>query len=236
MVEVHLHGIVADLLHHAQHTLALCVGHRNLAAHEENILGQLAVDHEYRFGEVDDRVVDDFAVAVGGSEREGDLLARFLADDGRLEFGQQHTGAEDEFQRLSGTRPVGDFAVDGERVIHRHHFVVFCFHEFIELNIVSKSSARASPSAALFFSTCTAKIVQIIGFPLHRLEKRRNVRPDVPSVQGAMCRREFFEYGSFGLSVRGFRLPADDTVQSERTARCLRADYSVQRQTRLRSP
>ena len=79
VVEVHLHGIVADLLHHAQHTLALCVGHRSLAAHEENILGQLAVDHEYRFGEVDDRVVDDFAVAVGGSEREGDLLARFLA-------------------------------------------------------------------------------------------------------------------------------------------------------------
>ena len=63
-----------------------------------------------------------------------ETFSRFLADDGRLEFGQQHTGAEDEFQRLSGTRPVGDFAVDGERVIHRHHFVVFCFHEFIELN------------------------------------------------------------------------------------------------------
>ena len=50
VVEVHLHGLLADLLDDAHHAVALIVAHRNLRTHEEDVLGEFAVHHEYVFG------------------------------------------------------------------------------------------------------------------------------------------------------------------------------------------
>ncbi len=128
MVEVHLHGLVAHLFHYAHHAVALGVAHGHLRADEEDVLGQLAVHHEDVLGQVHNRVGDELAVAVLGFEREGHLLARLLAEDRLLELGQQHARAEDEFEGLSRTGLIGYLTVYGELVVHRYHFVVFCFH------------------------------------------------------------------------------------------------------------
>ena len=131
MVEVHLHGRFADLLDDAHHAVALGVAHRNLAALEEDVLGELAVDHEYVFRQVDDGVGDHFAVAVLGLERERNRFADLLAQDRLLEFGEQHARSEDEFERLARTRLIRDLSVNGELVVYADHFVLFYFHTIV---------------------------------------------------------------------------------------------------------
>ena len=128
MVEVHLHGFVADLLDDTHHAVALVVAHRHLRTHEEDVFGQFAVDHEYIFRQVYHGIGDQLAVAVLGLEGERDGLADLLAQDCLLEFGKQHACPEDEFERLSRARLVCDLSVDSELVVHADHFVLFYFH------------------------------------------------------------------------------------------------------------
>ena len=128
MVEVHLDGFVAHLHDAAHEVVALSVAHGYLVAHEEHIVGGLAVDDEYIFRQVDDGLGYDLAVTVLGLEREGYLLAGFETHDGTLEFGQEHARSAYELQGRALARLISYLAVDGEGVVHRHHFAVFYFH------------------------------------------------------------------------------------------------------------
>ena len=76
VVEVHLYGRLANLLHYTQHAVALGVSHRNLRANEENILGQLAIYHEDILRQIDDSLLDHLAIAILRLQREGNLVAR----------------------------------------------------------------------------------------------------------------------------------------------------------------
>ena len=139
VVEVHLHGLLADLLDDAHHAVALIVAHRNLRTHEEDVLGEFAVHHEYVFGQVYHGVGDQFAVTVLRLKGKRDSFADLLAQNRLFEFGEQHACSEDKFERLARTRLVCDLSVDGELVVHADHFVLFYFHNNSLKNVFSFS-------------------------------------------------------------------------------------------------
>ena len=131
VVEVHLHGLLAHLADSAEHTVALVVAHRYLVANEQHLLSQLAVDHKYVFGQINDSLSDHLAITVFGLEGECHLVANLFTEDSLFEFREQHTRAEDKFEGVFGVRLVSDLTVNGQFVIYRYKFVLFYFHRFV---------------------------------------------------------------------------------------------------------
>ena len=131
VVEVHLHGLLSYLFDSAEHTVALVVAHRYLVANEQHLLSQLAVDHKYVFGQINDSLSDHLAITVFGLEGECHLVANLFTEDSLFEFREQHTRAEDKFEGVFGVRLVSDLTVNGQLVIYRYKFVLFYFHRFV---------------------------------------------------------------------------------------------------------
>ena len=131
VVEVHLNGLLSYLFDGAEHTVALVVAHRDLVANEQHFLSQLAVDHKYVFGQINDSLSDHLAITVFGLEGECHLVANLFTENSLFEFREQHTRAEDKFEGVFGVRLVSDLAVNGQFVIYRYKFVLFYFHCFV---------------------------------------------------------------------------------------------------------
>ena len=131
VVEVHLHGLLANLADSAEHTVTLVIAHRYLITNEQHLLSQLAIDHKDIFGQIDDSLSDHLAVAIFGLECECHLVANLFAEDSLLELGEQHTRSEDKFEGVFGVRLVSDLTINRQFVIYRYKFVLFYFHRFV---------------------------------------------------------------------------------------------------------
>ncbi len=131
VVEVHLNALLCHLADGAEHTVALIVAHRYLIANEQHLVGDLAVDHKYILGQINDSLCDHLTVAIFGSEGESHLVANLFTEDSLFEFGKQHTRTEDKFEGVFGVRLVSDLAINRQFVIYRYKFVLFYFHCFV---------------------------------------------------------------------------------------------------------
>ena len=117
-------------------------------AHDQQLVGQgihqlaevgdevvfscdLAVDHKYVFGQINDSLSNHLAVTIFCFECESHLVANLLTENSLFEFGEQHTRAEDKFEGVFGVRLVSDLTVNGQLVIYRYKFVLFYFHRFV---------------------------------------------------------------------------------------------------------
>ena len=131
VVEVHLYGLLCHLTDGAEHTVALVIAHRYLIANEQHLISDLAIDHKYILGQINDSLCNHLTVAIFGLEGKSDLVANLFTEDSLFEFGKQHTRTENEFEGMFGMRLVSDLTIDGQFVIYRYEFVLFYFHCFV---------------------------------------------------------------------------------------------------------
>ena len=128
MIEVHRHAVLADRLHDADQPVALIVAHRQLVAHLEQAVLDLALDHEHLLGQFDYGIRHHVAVCFGRLETKGETAARLQSLQLLFKSRQQEAGAVYEPQRALGRNRFDDFAVDFQLVAQSHKSLFSDFH------------------------------------------------------------------------------------------------------------
>lgn len=131
VIEVNFYFVEADPGDHTLKVVAFLVGEGQHIADFEEAIGDFPVHFKHILRYFYQCSVVVFAIGIGSSDSESELIARFHPGKILLEVGDHHTHAINKCQRLLATGgfyelPIGGFL--GQGVVHRHHFVGFNNH------------------------------------------------------------------------------------------------------------
>lgn len=142
VVEIHGDFAVGDLVDYAIDHLARIIHHRNHLSDNQEVVPDFSVNHEGLLRESDKHPLIEGAVALLGSQGEGEFLAGFFSLDLALELGEEHSGTMDVIKGACLIGLVGQSSVHDQLISQADDFVLFSFHKKF-ISVLIDSSLRS---------------------------------------------------------------------------------------------